>query len=83
MARGDRRGALALMRTNGRFRQLAVGLLVSRIGDNDIASNVMLLLPLADCDGRIEMLLVGSFYNEHFKRGTHIHDMAAREIQLG
>jgi MFS family permease len=33
MARGDRRGALALMRTNGRFRQLAVGLLVSRIGD--------------------------------------------------
>jgi len=57
-------------------------LLVSRIGDNDIARNVMLLLPLADPDGKIEMLLVGSFYNEHFQRGAHIDDMEAREVQL-
>jgi len=57
-------------------------LLVSRIGDNDIARNVMLLLPLADPEGKIEMLLVGSFYNEHFQRGAHIDDMEAREVQL-
>jgi hypothetical protein len=43
----------------------------------------MILLPLADREGRIEMLLVGSFYNEHFRRGIHIHDMEAREVQLG
>ena len=57
-------------------------LLVSRIGDNDIARNVMLLLPLADPECKIEMLLVGSFYNEHFQRGAHIDDMEAREVQL-
>ena len=64
-------------------RELKPRLLVSRIGNNEIARNVMLLLPLADREGRIEMLLVGSFYNEHFKRGAHIHDMEAREIQVG
>jgi hypothetical protein len=58
-------------------------LLVSRIGKDDIAKNVMILLPLADREGRIEMLLVGSFYNEHFRPGTHIHDMEAREVQVG
>ncbi len=57
-------------------------LLLARIGNNDIALNVMILLPLADRAGEIEMLLVGSFYNEHFKRGAHIHDMEAREVQL-
>jgi hypothetical protein len=61
--------------------ELKPRLLVSRIGDNEVARNVMLLLPLADREGRIEMLLVGSFYNEHFKRGTQIHDMVANEIQ--
>jgi len=57
-------------------------LLVSRIDNSDIAQNVMILLPLADREGRIEMVLVGSFYNEHFKRGDHIDDMEAREVQL-
>jgi hypothetical protein len=61
-------------------RELKPRLLVSRIGNNDVARNVMLILPLADREGRIEMLLVGSFYNEHFKRGTHIQDMVADEI---
>lgn len=56
-------------------------LLVSRVGNDEIARNVMLLLPLADRDGRIEMILVGSFYNEHFKRGTHIADMVAQEVE--
>jgi hypothetical protein len=64
-------------------RELKPRLLVARIGKADIAQNVMILLPLADREGRIEMLLVGSFYNEHFRRGIHIHDMEAREVQLG
>jgi hypothetical protein len=63
-------------------RELKPRLLVSRIGKADIAQNVMILLPLADRNGRIEMVLVGSFYNEHFRRGTHIHDMEAREVQV-
>ena len=58
-------------------------LLVSRIGNDEIARNVMILLPLADREGQIEMVLVGSFYNEHFKPGTHVADMVAREVQLG
>ena len=64
-------------------RALKPRLLVSRIGEDDIAQNVMILLPLADRDGRIEMLMVGSFYNEHFRRGAHIQDMEAREVQVG
>jgi hypothetical protein len=63
--------------------ELKPRLLVSRIGNSDIAQNVMILLPLADGDGRIEMVLVGSFYNEHFKRGTDVHDMEAREVVVG
>jgi hypothetical protein len=55
-------------------------LLISRIGASDIARNTMILLPLADREGRIEMLLVGSFYNEHFLRGAYVNDMVAREI---
>jgi hypothetical protein len=55
-------------------------LLVSRIGTAEIAQNVMLLLPLTDQEGRIEMLLIGSFYNEHFQPGTDIADMDAREV---
>ncbi len=58
-------------------------LLVSRIGDDEIARNMMLLLPLAGRDGQIDMVLVGSFYNEHFQRGSHIHDMVAREVEAG
>ena len=57
-------------------------LLIARIGENDVARNVMILLPLADRAGRIEMLLVGSFYNEHFQRGTYVHDMEARELPM-
>ena len=64
-------------------KALTPRLLVSRIGNEGIAQNMMILLPLADREGRIEMVLVGSFYNEHFRRGTHIHDMEAREVQLG
>jgi len=64
-------------------RELKPRLLVSRVGNSDIAQNLMIMLPLADRSGRIEMLLVGSFYNEHFKRGAHIHDMEAREVQVG
>jgi hypothetical protein len=63
-------------------REVKPRLLVARIGNDEVARNVMLLLPLADREGRIEMLLVGSFYNEHFKRGTHIRDMEARELPL-
>jgi len=63
-------------------REMKPRLLVARVGDHDVARNVMILLPLADRAGRIEMVLVGSFYNEHFKRGTQIHDMEAREVQL-
>jgi hypothetical protein len=44
---------------------------------------MMLLLPLAGRDGQIDMVLVGSFYNEHFQRGSHIHDMVAREVEAG
>jgi hypothetical protein len=58
-------------------------LLVSRIGNSEIARNVMIILPLADRQGRIEMVLVGSFYNEHFKPGTHVADMVTREVDLG
>ena len=58
-------------------------LLVSRVGNDEIARNVMILLPLVDRAGQIEMVLVGSFYNEHFKRGTHVADMVAQEVQLG
>jgi hypothetical protein len=64
-------------------RELKPRLLVSRIGNDEVARNVMILLPLADREGRIEMVLVGSFYNEHFKRGTHIADMVAQEVELG
>jgi hypothetical protein len=63
-------------------RELKPRLLVSRIGNSDIAQNVMILLPLADRNGRIEMVLAGSFYNEHFKRGAHIDDMEAREVAV-
>lgn len=62
--------------------ELRPRLLVSRIGNSDIARNVMILLPLADPEGRIEMVLVGSFYNEHFKRHTHVSDMEANEVQI-
>jgi hypothetical protein len=58
-------------------------LLVSRVGNDEIARNVMILLPLADREGQIELVLVGSFYNEHFKPGTHVADMVAQEVQLG
>lgn len=63
--------------------ELRPRLLVSRIGNDEVARNVMILLPLADRQGRIEMVLVGSFYNEHFKRGTHIADMVAQEVEVG
>ena len=39
--------------------------------------------PLADRQGQIEMVLVGSFYNEHFKPGTHVADMVTQEVDLG
>jgi hypothetical protein len=61
-------------------RELKPRLLASRIGKNEIAQNVMLILPLVDRQGKIEMILGGSFYNEHFKPGTHIDDMVAREV---
>ena len=63
--------------------ELKPRLLVSRIGNDEIARNVMILLPLADRQGQIEMVLVGSFYNEHFKRDTHIADMVAQELDIG
>jgi hypothetical protein len=63
--------------------ELKPRLLVSRIGNNEVARNVMILLPLADRQGRIEMVLVGSFYNEHFKPGTHVADMVTQEVDLG
>jgi hypothetical protein len=63
--------------------ELKPRLLVSRIGNDEIARNVMIMLPLADKQGQIEMVLVGSFYNEHFKRGTNIADMVAQEVNLG
>ena len=55
-------------------------LLVSRIGADEVARNIMILLPLVDREGQTEMVLVGSFYNEHFKPGTHIADMVAQEV---
>ena len=55
-------------------------LLVSRIGPDSIARNIMLVLPLVGADGVIEMILVGSFYNEHFKAGTHVAGMTVTEI---
>jgi hypothetical protein len=63
--------------------ELKPRLLMSRIGNDEIARNVMILLPLADKQGQIEMVLVGSFYNEHFTRGTHIADMVAQEVDIG
>jgi len=60
--------------------ELKPRLLASRIGQNEIAQNVMLILPLVDREGKIEMILVGSFYNEHFKPGTHVDDMVVREV---
>ena len=62
--------------------ELKPRLLVSRIGTSEIAQNVMLILPLADREGRIEMILIGSFYNEHFKPGTEIEGMRAQEVPL-
>ena len=64
-------------------KELKPRLLVAGIGNSDIARNVMILLPLADKEGRIEMVMVGSFYNAHFKRGTYVNDMIASEIQAG
>jgi hypothetical protein len=55
-------------------------LLVSRLGSEAIAKNVMLLLPLIGADGAIEMILIGSFYNEHFKPGTHVAGLTVMEI---
>jgi hypothetical protein len=63
--------------------ELKPRLLVSRIGNDEVARNVMIILPLVDRQGRIEMVLVGSFYNEHFKPGTHVADMVAQEVDLG
>ncbi len=57
-------------------------LLVSRIGTNGVAKNVMLTLPLVGADGAIEMILVGSFYNAHFTAGSHVTGMTVREITL-
>jgi hypothetical protein len=54
--------------------------MASRIGPDSIAKNIMLALPLISADGTIEMILVGSFYNEHFKPGTHIAGMTVTEI---
>ncbi len=55
-------------------------LLVSRIGPDSTARNIMLLLPLAGADGAVEMILVGSFYNGHFAAGTHVAGMTVMEI---
>jgi hypothetical protein len=63
-------------------RELKPRLLVSRIGSDSIAKNIMLVLPLVGADGTIEMILVGSFYNEHFKTGTHVAGMTVTEISL-
>ncbi len=63
-------------------RELEPRLLVSRIGSDSIARNIMLVLPLVGADGTIEMILVGSFYNEHFKAGTHVAGMSVTEISL-
>jgi hypothetical protein len=57
-------------------------LLISRIGSNSIAKNIMLALPLIGADGAIEMILVGSFYNEHFTAGSHVAGMTVHEIML-
>lgn len=64
-------------------RALKPRLLVSRIGNDEVARNVMIMLPLADRNGQAEMVLVGSFYNEHFKRGMQVADMVAQEVELG
>jgi hypothetical protein len=60
--------------------KLTPRLLVSRIGSDSVAKNVMLLLPLVGGDGALEMILVGSFYNEHFTAGSHVAGMSVKEI---
>jgi hypothetical protein len=63
-------------------REIKPQLLVSRIGSDSVARNVMLLLPLTDAEGQIEMIMVGSFYNAHFTTGTRVAGMTVTEITL-
>jgi hypothetical protein len=57
-------------------------LLVARIGADAVARHVMILLPLVNGDGEVEIIMVGSFYNEHFGLGTQVAGMTVTEISL-
>jgi hypothetical protein len=56
--------------------------LVARIDHDPTALNNLILLPLVSAGNQVEKILVGSFYNEHFKPGTRISGLSTKEIEL-
>jgi hypothetical protein len=55
---------------------------VARIDHDPTALNNLLLLPLVLPSNQIEKILIGSFYNKHFKPGTRISGLSTKEIEL-
>jgi len=54
----------------------------SRLPDHIVAKYVTLVLPLIDREGRTEMILVGSFYDQYVEPGTRVLGMVPVEITL-
>jgi hypothetical protein len=54
----------------------------SRVPEHLVAKYVTLVLPLIDAAGAVEMLLVGSFYDQYVEPGTQLLEMAPVEITL-
>jgi hypothetical protein len=57
-------------------------LLAAEIDTGTVAKNTLLILPLVTLQGRTEMILIGSFYNEFFRPESIRIGMTAKEIEL-
>jgi hypothetical protein len=73
----DWRRVLDITRDDGKAH-----LYYSRVPEQIIAKYVTLVLPLVDSAGAIEMLLVGSFYDQYVEPGTQVQGMVPVEITL-
>jgi hypothetical protein len=73
----DWRRALDLTRDDQRPR-----LYFTRLPDNIIAKYVTLIVPLVDRQGRTEMILVGTFFDQYVTPGTRTLGMEPVEITL-
>jgi hypothetical protein len=57
-------------------------LFVSRISGASIAKFITLMLPLVDGEGRVEMILVGCFFDGQVQPGTKVEGIIPIDIEL-